>query len=50
MTRRRTSVVALVSWLVSFAACRPAPDGTWKVARDMDNSNRPAAQVTRGSR
>ena len=26
------------------------PDGTWKVARDMDNSDRPAAQGTRGSR
>lgn len=25
------------------------PDGTWKVARDMDNSDRPAAQVTRGT-
>lgn len=25
-------------------------DGTWKVARDMDNSNRPAAQATRGAR
>jgi uncharacterized protein (TIGR02246 family) len=25
------------------------PDGTWKVARDMDNSDRPAAQGTRGS-
>ena len=25
-------------------------DGTWKVARDMDNSNRPASQCTRGSR
>lgn len=26
------------------------PDGAWKVARAMDNSNRPASQCTRGSR
>jgi len=26
------------------------PEGTWRVARDMDNSNRPASQATRGVR
>jgi uncharacterized protein (TIGR02246 family) len=25
------------------------PDGRWRVARDMDNSDRPAAQATRGT-
>jgi ketosteroid isomerase-like protein len=24
------------------------PDGSWKVARDMDNSDRPLTQATRG--
>jgi uncharacterized protein (TIGR02246 family) len=27
---------------------RREPDGRWRVARDMDNSDRPAAQATRG--
>jgi len=29
---------------------RRRADGSWKVARDMDNSNRPASQATRGVR
>src|SRR6185295_1629548 len=28
---------------------RRQPDGSWKVARDMDNSDRPLAQTARGA-